>query len=167
MKSRMLVAMDASDKALKAVEYVGDTLSGSRELDITLFHVLDFAPETLEHGGSEHPVKETRLNVELVGERQKWIRERQSEIERKIFVPAKRILEGKGIRAESVSTRTELATDGKPDVADALIKEIRQGRYGTVVLGRRRHSMLRDCLIGSTTEKVSHGIEDCTVWIVG
>ena len=56
--SRILVAVDGSEHSARALRYVGTLLRDTRDVQITLFHVLKPMPrELLEHGGSEVPAR--------------------------------------------------------------------------------------------------------------
>ena len=60
--SRILVAVDDSEHSGRALRYVGTLLRDTRDVRVTLFHVLKPMPrELLEHGGSEDPRVEVRL----------------------------------------------------------------------------------------------------------
>jgi nucleotide-binding universal stress UspA family protein len=55
---------------------------------------------------------------------------------------------------------------GASSRAGAIAAEARQNGYGTIVMGRRGHSRVRDFFIGRVTNKVIHVARDRTVWIV-
>lgn len=51
-------------------------------------------------------------------------------------------------------------------IARDILREIREGGYGTVIIGRRGISRARQMLFGSTSNKIVHNASDCTVWVV-
>ena len=72
---RILLAVDESENSHRLVQYVGSLLGRTSDVSITLFHVLKPMPrELLEHGGSENPVAEAQLSVQLRDEQEAWIR---------------------------------------------------------------------------------------------
>ncbi|MEK6641661.1 MAG: universal stress protein, partial [Nitrospirota bacterium] len=78
---RILLAVDESENSYRVVQYVGSLLGRTSDVVVTLFHVLKPIPRgLLEHGGSENPVAEAQLSVQLRDEQEAWIRkERESE----------------------------------------------------------------------------------------
>ena len=72
--TRLLVILDDSAAAKRAVKYVGKFVGKRTGFHICLLHVLPPLPsELLEHGGSENPAKEARLGVDLKAEQHRWI----------------------------------------------------------------------------------------------
>lgn len=64
--SRILIAVDGSEHSARALYYVGTLLRETRDVQVTLFHVLKPMPrDLLEHGGSEDPAEEVRLAKKL------------------------------------------------------------------------------------------------------
>ena len=47
-----------------------------------------------------------------------------------------------------------------------ILMEARKGGYGTIVLGRRGISKVREFLMGRVTNKVLNGAEGLAVWVV-
>jgi nucleotide-binding universal stress UspA family protein len=166
MWQKILLAVDGSESSTKAVEYVGEFISKCEESDVTLYHVITIPPELLEHGGSEDPQEESRLGKVLREEKQKWEEKKRGQAEREIFAPAKKILKGKGVREEVTAIRCKLTSEAHPDVALAIINEVNSGGYGTLVMGKRGISMLKEFVFGSVTCKVVHHIDGCAIWII-
>ena len=160
MKPKILVAVDGSETSTRAVEYVGEIVRGCEGIDITLYHVLEVSPLFVEHGGGEASWKQ------LQEEREEWEKGKREQIEREIFAPAKQMLKEKGIREDVIEIQTKLAEDAHPDVALAIIQEVKEGGYGTVVLGKRGITMLKEFMFGSVASKVVHHIDECAIWIV-
>lgn len=159
MRRKILLAVDGSETSKRAVEYVGEILCDSGGIDITLYHVLEIPPMLLEHGGSKESLKE--LEKEL----KEWERRKKEQVEKEVFAPARRTLREKGICAGADTIQTKLTEDAHP-VALAIIREIKQGGYDTVVLGRQGTTMLKEFVFGSVACKVVHHITGCAIWIV-
>ena len=160
MKPKILVAVDGSETSTRAVEYVGEIVRGCEGIDITLYHVFEIPPMFLEYVGAGKSWEEAQEA------REKWEEEKREQIEKRIFAPARQILKQKGIREDAVTIRTKLAEEAHPDVALAIIQEIEEEGYGTVVLGKRGITMLKEFMFGSVASKVVHHLEGCAIWIV-
>ena len=68
-----------------------------------------------------------------------------------------------GFKPNQISTQL---ISGVASRARAIATEAKQNGYGTIVLGRRGHSRVRDFFIGRVTNKVLHIARDRTIWIV-
>lgn len=74
--SRILVAVDDSEHSARALRCVGTLLRDTRNVQVTLFHMLRPMPrELLEHGGPESPVEKGRLATELQQDQENWVHE--------------------------------------------------------------------------------------------
>ena len=157
MTKKILVAVDGSDNAMKAVEFVGDTIGESKEFEVTLCCIVEARSGLLEHGhmGVEQPDDED------------WLARQREKVESQVINPGQRILTEKGVAANAIHICTRLVSDAHSDAALAIIEEARSGNFDIVVLGRRGLSMLKEFLLGSVTSKVVHHLEDRAVWIVG
>ena len=75
--SRILIAVDGSEHSARALRYVGTLLRDTRNVQITLFHVLKPMPRALlEHGGSEDPAEEIRLAKKLPPDQETLVRKK-------------------------------------------------------------------------------------------
>ena len=160
MTPKMLLAVDGSETSTRAVEYVEHMISGCEGIDLTIFHVLEIPPMLQESKGTE----ESR--AELLEEKEKWEQEKRAEVQKEIFSPAAQILKTRGVRESVTTVRTKLAEDARHDVALAIIEEVKNGGHGTVVLGKRGISMVKEFMFGSVASKVVHHIQGCAIWIV-
>jgi nucleotide-binding universal stress UspA family protein len=145
---KMLLAVDASENSRKAVNYVG-TVAAASEVEITLFHVVR------KFGYLDDP---TLRHSEIVG----FWEEVKSDIPR-MFRSYQVSLEQAGINGLRISSETMLDS---PSRSGEIIREAREGAYGTIVMGRRGLSKVRDFLMGRVTSKVLDQAEDFAVWIV-
>ena len=62
-----------------------------------------------------------------------------------------------------IATRANLDSDSR---AMDILREAQEGGYGTIVMGRRGLSKVREFLLGRVTNKVLQGAENFAVWIV-
>jgi nucleotide-binding universal stress UspA family protein len=165
MKPRILLAVDGSDAAMRAVAHVGEVLAGQDRGEVTLCHVVHVPPGILEHGGAEMSDRGMAPQG-MQAAQSEWGANVRVQVEEKIFGPAKRLLEEKGVDADTIQIGASVSEDAHPDVALHIIRKAERGGFSAVVLGRRGRSALREFALGSVTSKVIHHIEDCAVWVV-
>jgi nucleotide-binding universal stress UspA family protein len=145
---KFLVAIDSSENALRAVDYVAQILGGF-DFKINLFHAI--RGDQSVHSGIAHLFfpKESLEDVKAEAIT--------------IFDKAKRRLEEAGFTSSQVNTK--LVSD-VPSRAEAIVKEAREGDYGTIVLGRRGLSKVQEFLLGRVSNKVINIIRRRALWIV-
>ena len=68
-----------------------------------------------------------------------------------------------GLETDKVSTKI---TEKAISRAGAIADRAKQEDFGTIVMGRRGHSRVRDFFIGRVTNKVIHMARDRTVWVI-
>ena len=68
-----------------------------------------------------------------------------------------------GIRTNKVTTQIAKKAISR---AGAIADKAKQEDFGTIVMGRRGHSSVRDFFIGRVTNKVIHMARDRTVWVI-
>jgi len=68
-----------------------------------------------------------------------------------------------GFKSKSISTR--MITD-KNSRARAIADEARQYDFGTIVMGRKGRSRVREFFIGRVTNKLIHMARDRSIWII-
>jgi nucleotide-binding universal stress UspA family protein len=143
----MLIAIDDSKNAMKAVEYVATQCRGTQDLRIGLVHVLPNLPAIFWDEGhilSEDEKKERKRVVD------KWLADRRTKME-PVFRKAIDILKEAGISSEQIRTKS---ISDSTDVADSILEEARNEGYQTVIVGRRGISAGKRLLMGSVTSKI-------------
>jgi nucleotide-binding universal stress UspA family protein len=145
---KFLVAIDSSENALQAVDYVAQILGGF-DFKINLFHAI--RGDQSIHSGIAHLFfpKESLVDAEAGAIA--------------IFDKAKRRLEEAGFTSDQINSKL---VSGVPSRAEAIVKEAREGDYGTIVLGRRGLSKVQEFLLGRVSNKVIHIIRRRALWIV-
>jgi len=68
-----------------------------------------------------------------------------------------------GFKANKVSAQIDTSAISR---AGAIADKAKQENFGTIMMGRRGHSSVRDFFVGRVTNKVIHLARDRTVWIV-
>lgn len=148
--SKVLIAYDDSEGALKAVDYVGATLKNSNSL-VTLFHVIRNLPVVPEY------------DVEFFYDEQtKWFHEAASKMEKVLQKTANRLVES-GMHRERIETKVRTGMGSR---AGAIVDEAKLGGYGTIVLGRRGLSRVPEFFMGRVSNKVIHMAKEKAVWII-
>mgnify|MGYP001821908481 CR=1 FL=1 len=79
------------------------------------------------------------------------------------FDKAKNKLIKSGFKAKEISTEIITRVHSR---AMAISDTAKQEDYGTIVLGRRGHSQVRDFFIGRVTNKVIQMAREQTVWVI-
>ncbi len=156
---KILIAVDGSDGALKAVDYVGHQFSGMHGLYVTLLHILPYVPTSFWDDGHILTKEERTARKQVIDT---WVRNQQSGVE-PIFQAATEILIKRGIDPDQIQTK---GISDSADTAGSILEEARDGGYDTLVLGRRGFSPARRLLMGSVTTKVINhgaGIAICVV----
>jgi len=153
--SRVLIAMDSSDGARRALEYVS-RLWGRDHPELLLFHVTRGVESLM-------PTYEEAL---LESE---WLDRARDQFKRaetammSVLKDASRYLERQGADAGRISTKISAGARSR---AAAIIEEARQGGYGTIVLGRRGISRVEEFIMGRVSSKVLQLAPKMAVWVV-
>jgi nucleotide-binding universal stress UspA family protein len=148
--TKMLLAVDGSDSSRKAVDYVG-SFAATTEAELTLYHVVrSFGLGFLE----DFSLKDEDIDA--------FVEEAKSNVQR-TFRSYRERLDKAGVSPDRISTKCTLQSYSR---AGEILKEARNGDYGTIVMGRRGLSKVREFLMGRVTSKVLSRAEKCAVWIV-
>ncbi len=160
MKSKILIAMDESKNAIKAVKYVARTVSKTKGIQITLYHVFPEAPPLgiekeaalLHHPSFKEGVEDFRV----------WLKQKRAAVE-KVMDKARDILVKAGIAPKNVKVRIGEKKEG---IARDILKEAEKGKYDTIIVGRRGLTATKAFFFGSTSSKIVQHARNCTVWVV-
>jgi nucleotide-binding universal stress UspA family protein len=159
---RMLLAIDESENAQRAARYVGSLLRESRDVVVTLFHVLKPMPRALlEHGGSENPETEAQLSMQLHKAQETWLKQ-EREAECPVLKQACEAL----ARAGFDVSRVNMKFGHEDDVAGTILEEARLGRHDTIVVGRSGTSRMRRLFGGGVTDRLLHDAKGLAIWII-
>jgi nucleotide-binding universal stress UspA family protein len=151
MMKKMLIAIDGSDNAMKAVEYAARQFSGVNDLFLTILHVVPYPPAPLWDDGHIPTEEESEIRSKDL---ERWLKNEKAKLG-PVFDKAVHILTGSDIKPENIRTKS---ISDSIDVAGSILEEARDGGYDTLVLGRRGLSPAKHFLMGSVTSKiVSHG----------
>ncbi|SHF39996.1 Nucleotide-binding universal stress protein, UspA family [Desulfacinum infernum DSM 9756] len=154
----VLVAMDASDEALKAVGFTA-SMVGRKPRRVLLLHVIR----------GMDPGAQSVLRFFAPEEQRDWLKKSEEELERvvahmdAVFERAFTVLEAEGVPRHLIETKV---ITGATSRAGAIVQEARAGNYGTVVVGRRGLSRVEEFFMGRVSNKVVQLAKDRTVWVV-
>lgn len=148
---KVLIAMDSSENALRAVDHAGFMLSGT-DCQVTLFHskrhLRSFVPQEI---------------IEAAPELEELWKNKAGEQIAPQMKKAKEMLLEAGLSEDQITTKI---VDGSRSAAADILKEARGADCGTVVLGRRGRSGVKEFLMGSITSKVLQDCAGMAVWVV-
>lgn len=155
--SRVIVAMDRSTGARRALEYAGDVFA-DKHPDLLLLHVTRSLNlfQNAEEGATK---KEKEDWLHMVKE-ELAAAEKSMELHFRDCIGA---LEGKGADLSRVRTKI---IPGVYSRAGTIYGEATAGGYGTIVLGRRGLSRVEELMMGRVSSKVLQLAQEMAVWIV-
>jgi nucleotide-binding universal stress UspA family protein len=150
-KKNVLAAVDNSENALRAVDHAGFMLSGT-DAKVTIFHskrdVRRFIPKAVLN---EFP------------EVQKYWQHKAGEEIAPFMQKAKDMLLAAGLGEDQITTKV---VDGSRSAAADILNEAQNSNTGTLFLGLRGYSAVKDFTMGSVTRKVLNQARDMTVSVV-
>ena len=144
----ILIAVDESDNARRAVSYVGQFLGGLPGFSVTVLHVV---PEPEE---DYFPTS---------AEKEKWLTQYRKKIDA-LLEELRGLLIKNGFGPDRVHTRSTLRFC--PSMAECILSERDETEYSTLVVGRQGLSRSEEFLFGSISSKVVSHARNCTVWVV-
>ena len=144
----ILIAVDESENAKRAVIYVKDLLAGLPGFHITITTIIPRPPE-------DYFITEQEKN-DWIGHQNKTARGILEDY-RQIFIQA-------DFRKEDVVSH--LVMRECTSLAECILDEQKSLSCGTVVIGRRGISRKEEFIFGSTSSKILHTAKDCSVWVI-
>jgi nucleotide-binding universal stress UspA family protein len=148
---KVLLAVDNSENAMRAVEHAGFLLSGT-DVNVTIFHskrdLRRFVPKDVLQ--------------EFPGIQKFWQR-KAGEVVAPYMKNAREMLIQAGLAENKISVKL---VDGSRSAARDIIKEAEENAIGTVILGRKGYSNVKDYSMGSISKKILDRAADMAVCIV-
>lgn len=145
----ILIAVDASANARRAVEYATTVLAAARGVKITLLYV-ERAPGRDRFDTEDAWLSQCRLEHDRVFD---------------FLKDARAALLAAGLPEEAVLERTVLCS-AEPSIAQTILDVQQEGGYGTLVVGRRGLTKGEEFLFGSVSSKLVHNARNCAVLVV-
>jgi nucleotide-binding universal stress UspA family protein len=155
MTQKILIALDDSENALRAVEYVAKNLSPVNE--VTLFSALQDTAALCAMSSPEltdYFVAQQSQFCALEDAKRKLVEETQQK--------ARDSLIAAGFNEANIQTKVEVRNQG---IARDIVQEAKNG-YDLIVMGRRGLSGIKEFFFGSVSQKVIHGAKDISILIV-
>lgn len=144
----ILIAVDESENARRAVSYVEQLLSGVKGFKILILHVIRQPEEDYFSTSTE---------------KEKWFSQYKLKVDA-MLEDYRQMLLHAGFDAEDVSVRSTIRYC--PSLAECILAERDKIKCSTIVLGRQGLSRSEEFLFGSVSSKIVNHARDCTVWVV-
>ena len=144
----ILIAVDESENARRAVSYVAELLGGVEGFEVTIMHVIPLPEEDFFLTATD---------------KEKWLSKYKVRIDA-ILEEYRQILIGAGFDPKYVSVRSP--TRYCPSMAECILAERDEREYGTIVVGRQGLSRTEEFIFGSISSKIVTHARNCTVWVV-
>ncbi len=155
MAQNILVAMDDSDNAQRAVELVAKSFSADN--NITLLNImLDTAALCQMDSPALTPFFKSQQSSFCA------LEDKKRELVTEAMDRAKDKLSEAGFREANITVKME---NKKKGVARDILNEAQNG-YDLIVIGRRGISSIKEFFLGSTSQKVFSGAKDISILIV-
>ena len=148
MERHILVAVDPSQNAKRAVLFVGDFFGCYPGIKVTLLTVI---------------LQPDPSYFENAAKGEQWHTERQAEAEQ-MMADFREMLMDAGFAPEKVLVDIKICRG--PSVADCIIAELEALKCCTVVIGRRGISKKEEFIFGSTSNKILHEAKNCAVMVI-
>jgi len=148
VERHIMIAVDSSDNARRAVLFVGDFFGCYKGFQVTLLHII-LEPEATFFRNND--------------ERTKWLKAQREEA-RKVMGEYKNILTDAGFPEDKINVRIDSMR--APSVADCIIKEQEEMKCCTIVIGRRGISKKEEFIFGSTSNRIIHEAKKCAVLVI-
>jgi nucleotide-binding universal stress UspA family protein len=153
---RVFIAMDETENTLNLVRYAGRMLRGLGGVQFLFYHFCCPFTEAL--------TPEEREKMRGVEEK---IVEREKEEMFHCYDEAQRILMDLGFEKKSIRRSFDYDASAPPQkVVQALLKELRGGNYGTLIVGRKGATQAREFRVGSVALRAVAEAQNCAVWVV-
>jgi nucleotide-binding universal stress UspA family protein len=159
MAHKVVIALDSSEGAWRAVEYVAEAFGQTPGVQVTLLHVLSGLPPAFWDDGHILEEKEKESRQRLVAG---WQKEQEKKWQGLVKKAHDRLTKA-GVVKDAVVNKF---TPKYFDVAEDILREAEAGSFDTIVMGRRGLGMAKNLLLGSVTHKVVQNAKGCAVIIV-
>lgn len=148
---KILLAVDGSEGAYRAVNYVAKIMGGS-DVAVTLFNVV--------RGVDYLPMGYDQMLIPEFDE--DWMQKAKETIT-PVFAEARKRLIDAGVPADNIASKI---VTGAVSRAGAIVNEAEIDGYGTIVVGRRGLTNLSDFFMGRVSNKVIQLTRKAAVWVV-
>jgi nucleotide-binding universal stress UspA family protein len=161
MVHRVLIAVDGSQGALRAVEYAGQIFAADPDVRLLLFHILPVTSHLLLDKEELQSIEARKIErPDLAG---LYWSPRDEERIRSFFDQATEALIKTGMQREQIKSKFKVIAG---DIAEGIREEAKLGNHRTLILGRRGLSRIKEFFMGSVSTKVVREARGMAVWVV-
>lgn len=155
MGQKILVAIDDSENAMRAVEFIAKSFAPDHK--ITLFSVILDTPAICD-------MNNPSLTPYFMAQKAAFcsVEDKKTAFVREALQKAKALLIKAGFEEENIVIKVE---DKKKGVARGIVQEADLG-YDTIILGRRGLSGIKEFFLGSVSQKVLQSAKAVSVVLV-
>jgi len=144
----ILIAVDDSENARRAVSYVSQLLAGVTGFKFLILHVISQPEEDY---------------FPTSAEKENWLSKFQLKVD-DMLEDYRQILIREGFDPNDISVRSTLGYC--PSLSECILAEQDKTQYSTIVVGRQGLSRSEEFLFGSISSKIVTHARNCTVWVV-
>ena len=144
----ILIAVDDSENARRAVSYVSQILAGVKGFKILILHVISQPEEDY------FPTSD---------EKEKWLSKYQLKVHA-MLENYRQMLIRNDFDPDDIWVRSTLRYC--PSLSECILAEQDKTQYSTIVVGRQGLSRSEEFLFGSVSSKIVNHARNCTVWVV-
>jgi nucleotide-binding universal stress UspA family protein len=156
MSKKILAAIDNSENAMQAVEFIAKALNSDSE--VTLLSLLEDTAAVCE-------MQDPSLSAAFVSGKAYFcaLEQEKKETLKKVGKKAKALLIEAGFKEDKVTAKLQVAKKG---IARDIIAEAESGGYDAIVLGRRGLSGIKQFMLGSVSQKILSGCKGISIILV-
>jgi nucleotide-binding universal stress UspA family protein len=147
--TNILISVDASENAMRAVDYAATVLASAPGVRMTLLYI-ERAPGRDGFDDEAAWLNQCRLDHDRVFG---------------FLQNARARLMSAGVPEAAISERTVLCS-AEPSIAQTILDVQQEGGFGTLVVGRRGLTKGEEFLFGSVSSKLVHNAKNCAVLVV-
>jgi nucleotide-binding universal stress UspA family protein len=144
----ILIAVDDSENARRAVSYVGQFLAGVKGFKILILHIISQPEEDY---------------FPTSAEKEKWLSNYRLKVDN-MLEDYRQILIHEGFDPDDIRVQSTLRYC--PSLSECILAEQDNTQYNTIVVGRQGLSRREEFLLGSISSKIVNHARNCTVWVV-
>jgi nucleotide-binding universal stress UspA family protein len=158
---RFLIALDCQPGCVKIIDYMIRVLKGNQDCEFKIFHILaTTSPDKLRMEEVQRIEHMHAARPDLSG--YFWKKEEEKTMER-CFAQAMEKLVLAGFRPESALSLFAVQSG---DMAEIILAKAAELGCATIVLGRRRPSLVKTLLLGSVSASVVKTARVSAVWVI-
>jgi nucleotide-binding universal stress UspA family protein len=155
MSKKILVAIDNSENAMQAVEFIADALN--KDSVVTLLSIME--------GTAACELEDPSLTASFRSGKAYFcaLENEKQENMKKALKNAKKLLIEAGFKENHV---TEKVQTKKKGIASDIIAEAESGGFDTIVMGRRGLSGIKQFMLGGVSHKIISGTKNMSIILV-